>query len=192
MNRFHKNKATKKVQETGPKPVLFPILLKSTLLYCLFHHYLVGKRISIDKKIQPGGGLNIVSLVNLRGACYTFHCYKVGLHQILNCSSWPLWTRPRERVINVWTKKHKNKTRQDNLNFNEQRISKANDEKEIWNIVNEVVNPRKDSEWKLKNDKGETITDEQEIANTFNNFFIKKIDDLKEGINKEYVEYIKV
>ena len=24
--------------------------------------------------------------LNLRGACYSFHCYKIGLHQILNCS----------------------------------------------------------------------------------------------------------
>ena len=54
------------------------------------------------------------------------------------------------------------------------RINKANDEKEIWNIVNEVSNPRRDSEWKIKTDTNIT-SDEQEIADIFNTFFVNKI-----------------
>ena len=49
------------------------------------------------------------------------------------------------------------------------RINKANDEKEIWNIVNEVSNPRRDSEWKIKTDTNIT-SDEPEIADIFNTF----------------------
>ena len=49
----------------------------------------------------------------------------------------------------VLVKKYKilrNKTtasiRKDNLDFNKEQIDKANDEKEFWNIVNEVANPK--------------------------------------------------
>ena len=81
----------------------------------------------------------------------------------------------------VLVKKYKilrNKTtasiRRDNLNFNEERIAKANDEEEIWNIVNEVSNPKCATEWKLKTEAG-LIEDDQEIADNFNDFFIRAV-----------------
>ena len=73
------------------------------------------------------------------------------------------------------------------LEFNQDRINKANDEKEIWNIVNEVSKPRRDSEWKIQTDSGIT-TDEKKIANTLNSYFITKIKDLKVGIDTKYNE----
>ena len=36
--------------------------------------------------------------------------------------------------------------RKDSLTFNEERITKANDEKEMWNVVREVTNPRKNNQ----------------------------------------------
>ena len=35
--------------------------------------------------------------------------------------------------------------RKDSLKFNEERISKANDEKELWNVVRDVKKPKKNS-----------------------------------------------
>ena len=53
--------------------------------------------------------------------------------------------------------------------------------------MNEVSNPRRESDWKLKTDTN-TTSDEQEIADMFNTFFITKIANLKEGLDKKYVE----
>ena len=82
----------------------------------------------------------------------------------------------------VLMKKYKilrNKTtasiRKDSLNHNQDRIDNAKNEKEIWNIVNDVTNPRKEVKWKLKTESG-TETDQQKIADTFNSFFIEKIE----------------
>ena len=44
--------------------------------------------------------------------------------------------------------------RKDSLKFDEERISKANDEKELWNVVREVTNPKKNNEWTLNTEKG--------------------------------------
>ena len=55
------------------------------------------------------------------------------------------------------------------------------------NIVNEVVNPNKESSWRL-NVNDVIITDEQTIADTFNKFFIEKISLLKQGIDKSNIE----
>ena len=77
--------------------------------------------------------------------------------------------------------------RKDTLDFKEERIMKAENESGIWNIVNEVSNPSRQSDWKLTTETGIT-EDEQEIADIFNKFFVSKISDLKEGIDKKLVE----
>ena len=100
-------------------------------------------------------------------------------------------SKQHKAVLMVKYRILRNKTtasiRNDNIEFNENRIKEANNEKEIWNIVNEVTKPRSDCEWKLKTSTGIT-EDEQEIANTFNQFFIQKIEDLKTGINPQMIE----
>ena len=94
----------------------------------------------------------------------------------------------------VLMKKYKilrNKTtasiRKDSLNHNQDRIDNAKNEKEIWNIVNDVTNPRKEVKWKLKTESG-TETDQQKIADTFNSFFIEKIESLKKNIDQNLKE----
>ena len=57
----------------------------------------------------------------------------------------------------------------------------------MWNVVNEVIAPRVKSQWEL-NEDGLMIKEEQEIANTFNKFFVSKIQNLRTNINQNYVE----
>jgi hypothetical protein len=66
-----------------------------------------------------------------------------------------------------------NQIKKDTRQFNEERIGKAGDEKEIWKVVNEVIKPKEKNQWKLKEGE-EVIEKEEEIANIFNNFFIEK------------------
>ena len=54
-------------------------------------------------------------------------------------------------------------------------------------MVSEVINPRVQNQWKL-NENGAMIEDEIEIANTFNYFFVSKIEKLRENINQNHVE----
>ena len=56
----------------------------------------------------------------------------------------------------------------------------------MWNVVREVTNPKKNFEWTLNTDTGPT-NDEKIIANTFNSYFVTKIEVLKKGIDKNYV-----
>ena len=67
--------------------------------------------------------------------------------------------------------------RNDSLKLNEDRISKANDEKEMWNVAREVTNPKKISEWTIITESGPT-NNEKMIADTFNSYFVSKIEDL--------------
>ena len=48
-----------------------------------------------------------------------------------------------------------------------------------------ISNPGQESKWRLNN-SGTITEDEEAIANTFNTFFINKIQILKEGINNHY------
>ena len=57
----------------------------------------------------------------------------------------------------------------------------------IWKIVNEVIKPKKDKEWTIFKEDGSSTSDHQEIADIFNSFFIKKVEDLKANIDKDYV-----
>ena len=77
--------------------------------------------------------------------------------------------------------------RSESRKFNNEQIEKANNENEMWNVVNDVLNPRKDSNWRL-NINGVITEEEEKIANAFNDFFIEKVEKLKEGINKSDVE----
>ena len=77
--------------------------------------------------------------------------------------------------------------RQDNINFNNKRINEAGNENEIWKVVNDVNKPKSESEWCITTSAGET-RDSQTIANVFNEFFVNKIDRLKENIDTNMVE----
>jgi len=54
------------------------------------------------------------------------------------------------------------------------KVAKAGDEKEIWKVVNQVLQPKEKSEWKLIEGE-QVIENEEQIGNIFNNFFVEKI-----------------
>ena len=77
--------------------------------------------------------------------------------------------------------------RSETRKFNNDRIEKAGNDNEMWQVANDVIKPRKGSEWRRNID--DVITeDEEKIANSFNNHFINKVEKLKEGINKNNIE----
>ena len=59
-------------------------------------------------------------------------------------------------------------------------------EDEIWKVINEVSKPKEERIWTLKEEERE-ITDEKEIAEIFNKFFIKKIEELKDSIDPNQI-----
>ena len=78
--------------------------------------------------------------------------------------------------------------RKENIDHNNNRIEEAKNESELWKVANDVLNPRKENEWKIINKDGTVVSDELEVAETFNDFFIDKIDQLKNNIDKTIVE----
>ena len=67
------------------------------------------------------------------------------------------------------------KIRQESIAYNSNRIKYANVEGDVWKVVKDVTNPQQSNNWSIKMDNGEVITDEKEIANVFNDFFVTKI-----------------
>ena len=80
--------------------------------------------------------------------------------------------------------------RRENIEFNNKRILEANSEKELWKVTNEVLNPKAASgaEWLIENKDGVLIKEEAEVAESFNEFFITKVEELKKGIDPNLVE----
>ena len=60
-------------------------------------------------------------------------------------------------------------------------------EEEVWKVVNEVTKPREAKTWTLNKDQM-VITDDKEIAEIFNDYFIKKIENLKMNIHTEQIK----
>ena len=75
-----------------------------------------------------------------------------------------------------------NQIRRDTIQRNGDRIAKANNEGEMWRIVNEIVKPKTDNPFVINSPEG-PITEDDVIANTFNKFFVDKIESLKEKID---------
>ena len=73
------------------------------------------------------------------------------------------------------------------IEFNNNKIEEAKDENEVWKVVNDVIQPKKENEWVLREDDV-IIKEELIIADTFNKHFIDKIEVLKANIDPEYVE----
>ena len=79
------------------------------------------------------------------------------------------------------------KIRKETITHNENRVKNANNEGEIWKIVTEVIKPKKENEWTIQKENGLPTSDHQEVADIFNVFFIKKVEDLKANIDKDFV-----
>ena len=77
--------------------------------------------------------------------------------------------------------------KKDVIQFNDNRIENAKDEKEIWKVVKEITTTKSSSNWSLI-ENGEVIKNEEQIADIFNDFFISKIKDLKDNIDTTIAE----
>ena len=65
---------------------------------------------------------------------------------------------------------------------NAERIAKAKSESEVWKIISDITNPSNKEEIKIfVNDI--LISDEKEVADKFNEFFVDKIKNLKDNID---------
>ena len=88
-------------------------------------------------------------------------------------------------------KKLRNRTiaqiRKDTIQMNGEKITKAGNERETWKIVNEIVKPKSQTNIVINGPNGET-SDEQEVADLFNTYFVEKISALKENINQNITE----
>ena len=80
-----------------------------------------------------------------------------------------------------------NQMRTDTRNQNADRLTKAKNEGEVWKIVNEIIKPKSSPHIVLNTNDGE-LTDDLEIANKFNEYFIQKIEDLKEKIDPTLIK----
>ena len=77
--------------------------------------------------------------------------------------------------------------RKENIDFNNNRIENASNEGELWKVAKEVMDPRSEVSWKIEKKPGVVITDDLDIAETFNEFFTDKIDQLKKNIDPSLV-----
>ena len=77
--------------------------------------------------------------------------------------------------------------KKDTRDFNNNRVDRANDENEIWKIVSDLNKP-KTNDGIILLENGVKIVKEDEVAEIFNDFFIKKIKKLKDNIDPNYVE----
>ena len=57
----------------------------------------------------------------------------------------------------------------------------------LWKVVNAVSNPNKERKWKIKTEEDVVLTDEKQIAETFNDYFVNKRDILKQDIDQSLI-----
>ena len=72
--------------------------------------------------------------------------------------------------------------RLDTLEQNSKRISDAKNEGETWKIVNDIIRPKSEAKIVISTPDGD-VSDDQEVAENFNRFFVDKIEKLKENID---------
>ena len=72
--------------------------------------------------------------------------------------------------------------------MNADKIAGANNEGETWRVVNDIIKPRNSAPITVRTSADEDITDEMEVAELFNGFFVTKISNLKANIDPNYVK----
>ena len=75
-----------------------------------------------------------------------------------------------------------NQIQNDSMKRNGDRIAKADNEGEMWRIVNEIVKPKSHDQIIINTPEG-PISEETKVADLFNKFFLNKIESLKEKID---------
>jgi hypothetical protein len=78
--------------------------------------------------------------------------------------------------------------RKETIDYNNNRIEQANSEKELWNVTNDVLNPRRESEWNIINKEGISVTEDKEVSEMFNELFVNKVEDFNSGIDATKIE----
>ena len=78
--------------------------------------------------------------------------------------------------------------RSENVAMNSERIKKVENKNETWKIAGEIRNPLQENAWSMSDKDGSKVTDEQTIANNFNNFFTEKINNIKKEIDPKLVQ----
>ena len=80
-----------------------------------------------------------------------------------------------------------NEIRMDRIRQNGERIARARREDEVWKVLNEVTKPKEDKQWTLL-EGGKEVENEEKIAEIFNDYFIRKIEDLKDNIDSTQIK----
>ena len=80
-----------------------------------------------------------------------------------------------------------NQMRTDTRNQNAGRLAGAKNEGEVWKVVNEIIKPKSSPHIVLTTKEGE-MTDDLEVAGRFNEYFVQKIEDLKEKIDQTHIK----
>ena len=83
-----------------------------------------------------------------------------------------------------------NQIRTDKKEAVRKRIEKSSNENEIWKVISEITKPNNEVNITL-NDGGVVISDEKEVADTLNNYFVDKISKLKKEIATPNIAYCK-
>ena len=76
-----------------------------------------------------------------------------------------------------------NQMRKDTL----ERNANAKNESKTWRVVNEIIRPKSTNKITIRTPEGD-LTDETDVAATFNIFFVDKISTLKETIDLTYIK----
>ena len=77
--------------------------------------------------------------------------------------------------------------RKENIEHNNNRVEEAKTESELWKITKEVTESKSENGWKININEVPT-DDESIIAESFNTYFIEKIENLKQNIDNVYKE----
>ena len=73
--------------------------------------------------------------------------------------------------------------RKESVEHNNRRIKEVTNEGELWKVANEVLNPRKENEWKIETEDGKLEINDTKVADAFNHVFISKVKTLKSNID---------
>ena len=68
-----------------------------------------------------------------------------------------------------------------------ERNANAKNESKTWRVVNEIIRPKSTNKITIRTPEGD-LTDETDVAATFNIFFVDKISTLKETIDPTYIK----
>ena len=134
------------------------------------------RRVKIRKNFKPG---------------LSEKAKKLMLERDLTRSKIPGSSKEQKEKLKTKYKQLRNRTitqiRKDTIQMNGEKIGNAKNEGETWRIINEIIKPKSDHTTTINGPNGE-VSNEQEVADMFNAFFVKKVEDLKDKIDPNLVQ----